>query len=106
MIKINNLRLYWKHVNNNAEDRKNFLQSKKDKTQPKASTSYTECSLVNENTGAIISKKAFCYSGDNFSKDIGRKLYFEKVMREVPKDVRVAFWEALKQYSPKTLKTK
>lgn len=107
MIKINNLRVYWRHVNNNSVDRNNYLQSKKNKTALPESTSFTECILVNENTGVMVSEKSYCFPLDNFNKNIGRKRSLEKVLKNVPSHkVRKAIWVALKEASPKTLRSK
>lgn len=106
-MRVDNLKVYWRHVNNTLEDRARYLKAKKEKDIAKmSSTSYTECIIVDEITGEVISaRKAFCHPIDNFNKKIGRKKSFEKAVSNIAyPSIRKNLWEELKKVSPKTLK--
>lgn len=106
-MKVDNLRVYWRHVNNVLEDRERYLKAKEDKTMlGRDSTSYTECIIIDIITGEVISsRKAFCHPMDNFDKRIGRKKSFTKAVDNIAySSLRKNLWEELRRVSPKTLK--
>ena len=105
-MKVDNLRVYWRHVNNVQEDKKRYLEAKKNKTiKGTSSHSYTECVIVEEDTGNVLSsRRAFCFPLDNFDKRIGRKISFTKAVSNISdKELRKSLWEELVKISPKTL---
>ena len=106
-MKVGNYEVYWRHVNRKEEDREAYFKAKKEDIPIPPSESYTECLIVDETTGEVISaRRAYCSHMDNFNKKIGRKISFARAVDNIAyKNLREDLWGELKRISPKTLKS-